>query len=285
MKKFNSILIITLIASASFAFDWPQNEIMSDTFSVYFGQPRGELLSTSLVFSGSEEIKAAEKGQVTCVLSEHDEDDLFESTLGNAVIIAHEDNMLTVYANLSSEEQNMRYELKSVESGTPLGSCGNSGWQEGNSLLEFQVVDIGAKTYVNPRILMPRFGNETPLFIRNVSALNSKGQNFDLNTQKHLQSGTYKLYMDRQLNATPYKSTVLINGAAVDSITYDTLIQQKGRISTSGKKSYTSKQVYPNLKRQLLAEVTVPKGHNKITIIVADILGKEKSLTYTIDAF
>ena len=287
MKKITAFTLTALFSAAIvFSFDWPQKEIKSDSFHTYFGQKRGGQISPSLVFTESDIIKTSGEGYVTAVLSEHDEESgLFESTLGNAVITVHKDSLMTVYANLSSEEQEERYKLTKVTDGQPLGTCGISGWQEGNALLEFQVIDLKAKTLVNPRVLMPRFGNELPLTITNVTAVKKNGTIFDLNTQKHLASGTYLIYRDRQPKAMPYKSTVLINGAEADSLTWDTLIQKDGKICTQGRKNYPYSLIYPDKSRQLVAEVNIPKGRNKISLVLKDILGKEKTLTYTIDAF
>ena len=285
IKKIFTLVFALASVSGAFAFDWPQNEIESDSFFTYFSHLRGGVISPSLVFSGSNEIKTADEGLVTAVISEHDESSLFESTLGNAVIVAHKDSLITVYANLNSAEQDERLSLTSVESGTPLGNCGNSGWQEGNALLEFQVADLKAKTLINPRVLMPRFGNELPLYITNVSAVNKKGKTFDFSTVKRLASGTYSIYRELQQTAMPYKTEVYVNGALADSITYDTLISKDGKICTNSHNKYPLSAIYPDSKKQLSGVISIPKGHSKITVSVTDILGKEKSLTYAIDAY
>ncbi len=271
-------------ALPTFAFDWPQNEIMSDSFYSYFGQLRGGTISTSLVFSESNEIKAADSGRVLAVITEHDEDDLFNSTLGNAVIIAHKDNLATVYANLDNENEENLLKMKDIESGTKLGNTSNSGWQTGEACLEFQVLDTKNGNYVNPRILMPRIGNELELTLRNLSAVNKKGEEFDFGITKILQSGTYFLYRERQENAMPYKTAVFINGAAADSISYDTLSSKNGKICVSGKRTYSVESVYPDENKQLLGEIMIPKGKNTITAVVQDILGKERQISYTIEA-
>ncbi|WP_147615896.1 hypothetical protein [Treponema pectinovorum] len=286
MKKILSFAFIILSSISTFAFDWPQNEIMSDSFFTYFAQLRGSLLSSSLIFSGSTQIKTVEKGYVTMVLSEHDEEPfLFESTLGNAVLQMHDDKLLTVYANLDSQGQNERYLLDKVEKAVDLGECGISGWQEKNALLEFQVIDLVSKTILNPRILMPRFGNELPLNLSNICAINKKGAEIDFSSQKKIASGTYLLYADRQERAMPYKTTVLVNGALADTITYDTIVQIEGKLCTKGKKNYPTALIYPDSKKQLLAEISIPKGKTKITLIIADILGKEKTQTYNLEVF
>lgn len=286
MKKISFLSALVLAPFFAFGFDWPQEEIMSDTFFTYFAHTRGGVINPSLVFSDSGEIKTSSKGTVTAVLSEHDEDSsLFESTLGNAVILVHDDSLMTVYANLNSDDQEKRYELSEVENATPLGTCGSSGWQEGNALLEFQVVDLKAKTLVNPRILMPRFGNELPLEILNLTAINKRGAEYNFDTNRRIASGTYFIYCSQQPVSMPYKTTILVNGAIADTITYDALVSIDGKLCTNNKSNYPSSVIYPDKKRQLLGEIAIPKGHNRITISVADILGKEKILTYSVEAY
>ena len=131
---------------------------------------------------------------------------------------------------------------------------------------------------------MPRIGNELELTIKNLSAVNKKGEKFEFNATKNLQVGTYLLYRERQEIAMPYKTTVFVNGAAADSITYDTLINKDGRICVNGKKTYSADFVYPNAQSHFLGEIMLPRGKNTVSVVVQDILGKEKQLTYTIEA-
>ena len=279
------VLVAASLCWTGFAFDWPQNAIQSDSFYSYFGQLRGETINTSLIFTDSEEIKAADDGKVIAVLAEHSEEsDLFESTLGNAVIVAHKDNLLTVYANLDRDQQRERYSLDTVQTGTEFGVCGNSGWQLGMANLEFQVIDTKNQAFINPRVLMPRIGKELELTLTDISAVNRKGTEYAFNVSKRLPAGTYYLYRKRQDIAMPYRTTVFVNGAAVETIAYDMLVQKDGRLCTNGKKNYPANLLYPGAKRHLLAEISLPKGRNTITMVATDILGKEKSLSYTIDA-
>ena len=283
MKKLFFILISILAVSLLFAFDWPQNEIMSDSFYSYFAQLRGNTISTSLVFSESKEVKAADDGRVLAVISEHNEDEIFESTLGNAVILSHKDSLVTVYANLDEENLSSLYKMKDINTGTSFGTTGLSGWQEGQACLEFQVLDNKNKTYVNPRILMPRVGKELQLTIKAVIAVSKKGVLYDLGTVKTMPSGVYQLYRDKQEIAMPYKTTVYVNGAVAESLTYDTLSEKNGRISVNGKKNYDISIVYPEATKQFLGEITLPKGKAQIMVVLADILGKERQIIYTAD--
>ena len=281
MKKLIFGLSALLAISTIFAFNWPQNEILSDSFYSYFAQFRGGTIGNSLVFSESKEVKAADSGRVLAVISEHDEDELFESTLGNAVVLTHKDSLITVYANLDSENLESLYALKDVETGTSFGTTGTSSWQEGEGCLEFQVLDMKNHTYVNPRILMPRIGKEYILSIKNVIAVSKNGVSYDLSTVKSMPSGVYKIYRERQEIAMPYKTTVYVNGVVSETLTYDTLSEKDGRIAVSGKKNYDVATMYPDNERAFLGEITIPKGKTQIMVVVQDILGKERQATYT----
>ena len=191
------------IAGQAAAFDWPQTEIESASFYSYFGQLRGGTISSSLVFTESADIKAADEGRVIAVISEHDEScDMFESTLGNAVIISHKDSLLTVYANLSSAEEDMRESLGQVATGSALGTCSNSGWQEGQGCLEFQVIDTQDRSFINPRVLMPHFGEELELSLHNITAVSKKGIEYTLGLQRNVSAGVYSFYKQRQDKAS-----------------------------------------------------------------------------------
>uniref|UniRef100_UPI0038907C5C peptidoglycan DD-metalloendopeptidase family protein n=1 Tax=Treponema sp. TaxID=166 RepID=UPI0038907C5C len=269
MKKLIFFTLALISLSFIFAFDWPQNEIMSDSFFSYFGQLRGGTISSALVFSESREVKAASDGRILAVITEHDEDELFESTLGNALLLSHNDSLLTVYANLDSDNLESAYKMKDVTAGTFFGTTGTSGWQEGEACLEFQVIDTKNKTYVNPRILMPRIGKELPLTIKNVTAVSKKGQIYDLGTVKTMPSGVYQIYREKQNVAMPYKTTIFINGVVAESLTYDVLSEKNGKICVNGKKNYDISVVYPDNERQFLGEITITKGKNFINVVLA----------------
>ena len=132
---------------------------------------------------------------------------------------------------------------------------------------------------------MPRIGNEPIISLKNITLENKKGKSFDINVQKNIPSGIYKIYRDISKDTMIYKSTILINGASVDTITYNTLKENNNKLSTNGKQKYSTNIIYPNKQKQMLGEISLPKGKNRITIVIADILGKEKSLTYSIDAY
>lgn len=295
MKRFSSftktgIAFAVLFASTTAtiaAFDWPQAETASDSFYSYFGQLRGGTLESSLIFKDSSDVKAADSGKVIAVITEHGSDfGWFESTIGNAVIVAHKDSIVTVYGNLDGETiPSSLYTSKDIPVGTPLGASGNSGWQEGQSCLEFQVLDTKNRSVINPRILMPRIGDELPLVIGELTLDDRNGKTSYLALERTFKAGTYSLYRDRQRIAVPYRTTVAINGAAVETISYDMLKANDGKLCAFGNTYYPRTVLYPDDSRQLLGQIRLTSGRNSVSITVTDILGERKTVSFSLEVF
>lgn len=279
---FTTILLCSI--SMAFAFDWPQNEVTKDSYSSYFGQKRGEIISTSICFAEPSEIKAAEDGFILAILTEYNDDtDFFPSTLGTAVILAHEDNLLSVYGNIDQETLTLHGDNEHfVDSGAIIGSSGNTGWQNETSHLEFQIIDTKNKSAINPKVLMPRSETELPLNLNGIFVENKNHDFFDINTYKTFTSGLYRVYQKRNAVAVPYKTNVYINGVIVDQISYDTVIQENGKLCINGKKKYTSTDTYPNDSLQLLGESMFTPGRITLGLSEADILGNIKQANYNI---
>lgn len=284
MKRFSALVLATAVAlNTAYAFDWPQEQqVQSNSFHSYFGQLRGGTISSSLVFSAPSEIKAADSGRVCAVIKEYSDDtDFFPSTLGNAVIISHSDNLLTVYGNINKESLPAELnEIKEIEAGANLGTSGNSGWQQEHSALEFQVIDTKNNTAINPRILMPRIGKEPALYPSGIVLQNRSGKSYRIAEQPTIPAGFYRVYQRREPSAMPYKTHISVNGEIADRITYDILRQDGTCTCVSGKRNYPKDTLYPTTELMLAGEVNFTKGKNTMQLTLSDIQGKESTATY-----
>ena len=208
MKKSAFFVLSALFCAKMFAISWPQNPT---GFASSFAQLRGGTIGNSLVFEDSAEVHSADNGKVIAIISEHDDDTVwFESTLGNAVIVAHENQVCTVYANLDSKS--IPEEISTadgIDSGTALGTAGDSAWHDTESGLEFQVLDIKNQTMLNPRLLLARPRAEPDkIAISNVTAVSTKGESFNFLVRRSLPAGTYRIYRDSQSDVAQYKTTI-----------------------------------------------------------------------------
>lgn len=283
-KLFFVVLFFLLSAVLCFAaFEWPQKNVTVDSFDSDFGQERGGVLSTSLIFSEPAEISVAKEGTVLALIGGNSgELGWFDSPLGNAVILAHADEMLTVYANI--KELEIDTSAKYVQAGKTLGVSGGSGWQKGRGCLEFQVIDTQKDAVINPRILMPHMQTEKSLRLQGIILVNrTTGDEYDLRIRRSLPAGNYTLYRTQTDVSFPYRTTVSVNGAAVETITFDVLNRLESSLVVKGKRSYSSKEVFPDDSRQLLAELSFAQGRNTLNIAAQTINGTETSLTYILD--
>lgn len=263
-----------------FSFEWPQEINDKGKIIREFGQKQGDKFNQSLVFAFPQEVYSAEKGKIILRMENDGTDSgWFISPLGNALIITHEANLLTTYGNL--EEIRIDKAKTDVESHELLAFGGASGWQEGISSLEFQVADIEKKAAVNPEMLLPKLPLKNIVHVRNVIAVNKKGGQFELSKVKYLPAGSYYLYRD--IDFMPFKTSVFVNGAAVETIQYDILLQMENKLCISGKRKYPLKEMYRGNEKQFLAEVVLSRGKNTISIIASDINGTERSALFTVD--
>ena len=112
MKKIiKRIFVVTFLffSLQTFSLDWPQENISTETIHSYFGNLRGNTLSTSLVFESDSQVQSCDKGKIIAVINDYDgETCFFPSTLGNAIIIAHSDELIAVYGNIDKESINQK---------------------------------------------------------------------------------------------------------------------------------------------------------------------------------
>ena len=286
--KLSKILTITIILIAAvtslFAFSWTLEDVHQGNIQSYFGQRRGNYISTSFVFSDPSEITAIGDGKLLVYTTDTDDENfLFPSTLGTSVMIEHSEDLVSVYGNLDYASLNKNLDTKKdfVEK-EKIGTSGNSGYQTKRSTLEFQIFDSKKSNAINPKIFMPRTQNEIPYIISGIVLKNKAGELFEINSQQSFKSGTYKIYQKRNPIATPYRSTTSINGVEIDRLSYDKIDEENNRIYISGKKKYLSSDIYPDENLFLLGEVILSQGKTNIGIRVEDYLGNIRSLNYII---
>ena len=136
MKKINAALLTFLAAVQLASLEWPSS-LMNAT-SV-FGQKTDSTVQRGIVLSKTEEVRAAGDGEVLFVMEESSNLSGFPGTLGNAVLVAHEDSLISVYGNL--DDLLRVAEAIHVESGAIIGAAKkNPGENEGECF--FQVYDM-----------------------------------------------------------------------------------------------------------------------------------------------
>lgn len=287
MKKFYLIFGLILFSASLYSYEWPQENVEPTSIKSYFGQKRGKSVSTSLVFSDPEPVKCIENGKILIVMTDETDDSIFfPCSYGTSVIVAHDDSLLSVYGNLDKTSISEAIgEKEYIKSGDLIGEPGNSGWQNGTSSLELQIIDTKKECAINPKILITRTNTEIPLKLENIVVENKAGTRINITNQKNITSGLYKIYQKRNLVASPYKSVITINGVVVDQISYDTINQENNKLYVTGKKKYTGADIYPDDELQLLGETMFTAGKTTLGLTLTDFLGKQTNFNYIVAVY
>lgn len=275
-----SAAALALLGQSVFSFGWPVKNLDTEKMVPSFARNRKNKFNTSLVFPNAEKALAADNGKIIAVITEHQNDgDWFESPLGNAAIISHNDDLISVYANLDAASALSLQQKFQVTAGQELGDISNSAWNESaqSGSMEFQIADTKAKTFINPLILMPRSIKPSRIYLDGITIENQFGRVYNLATLRSVPAGKYTLYKKRQANISPHKVKVYVNGTELEKISKEVLKWQDGKILIVGNKNYTSESFYPSDENELLGHVLLPHGVNTITITASDIL--ENSVT------
>ncbi len=310
-----TLFSLTFFSVPIFAFDSPIENPETNSVNSYFGQNLGGLVSSSYIYQEKTTVKASEDGRVLILFHEQNNDsDFFPCTLGNSVILAHDDNMATVYANLdknnfgklisttekeieaSTPEKNQAKEIKKIieynfdetkisnkiEKGEIFATSGNSAWQKNKNSLEFQILDLNNSTSINPRLLLLSETEEIPLSIKNITLKSKNGTFYKLSDTNTLPAGNYKVYRERDLLSAPYKSCLYINGVQSDTITYNYLSLWDSKISCGENNKYSSADIYPDKLLQLTGEAAFTPGKLTIRIELFDIQNNKTQNTFNI---
>lgn len=282
------LLIFLLFFIPLFSLEWPQEEITFENIHSYFGQLRGNVINMSVVFQTPSPVSTSDNGTIIAIINEYDDESVFfPSTLGNAFIVSHSDELVGVYGNLDKETiSKEHYNVTDVYLKEIIGETGNSAWQNGKSSLEFQLLDTKNTRAVNPFTLLPKLKEDLPLFLYGIVVEDRSGVQYDLQTTRTLSQGLYKVYRRGQKVASPYKSSVSVNGTLLDEISYDFFSEKDGKIFVHGTKTYSREQLYNKQNLHLVGEARFQKGKkNILTLTLTDTLQHQVSANYVLNIY
>jgi hypothetical protein len=274
-----SVYLITFAAPLA-ALEWP----VADPHPVrVFGQRAFGVAERGVVFEKAETIRASGYGELLVTLGENRNMSGFPGTLGNAVVLAHDDGLMTVYGNLDSLDRVA--DRAEVDSLAILGNAGSSAWGEQASAI-FQVGDREKRTKLNPLLVLPPLPDKKGPSIRDVIAVAANGTVHTLGTAKSMRQGKYRVYADiidsiekNPHDFAPFRVTVQVNGKEYSSIPFELLSEKNGELFLSDPQ-FTWNKLYSDPARIYLGELSLTRGRADISIIARDIAGNERAVMF-----
>jgi len=272
--------VFACLAGGLWAFEWP----VSDPKPVrLFGQRSAGVIERGITVATGDTVRAAGYGTVLVTLASNTNMDGFPGTLGNAVLVAHDEGLVSVYGNLESTDTVS--ERVQIESPSILSRTGTSGWGSGPELV-FQIIDSEKKTLLNPLLLLPALKDTRGTMIKNVVAVSASGQTHPLGTVKAIRQGSYRLYADvtdtmdgPTAELSPFRISVLVNGSEYAAIPFELLRENRGQLFLSAPE-YSWDRLYTDPERTFLGELKLTRGKTDISIIARDIAGNERSVLF-----
>ena len=286
MKKIFSIAVVFSLFSNLFCFDWPLRKVEPAQISGFFGQKNGTVPSTSITISEAEEVISSDTGKTLIVLEDSlDDTDFFPSTLGTAIIMSQEDNLICVYSNLDRYSIRTKNSTKEIYKGEAIAKAGNSGYQKKENSLNFQLIDIKERKAINPLTILPQISNLPALSINNLQVRNKNAVAYDLQYAKNFNAGVYRHYFKRNDLAVPYKTSILLNGELSDAIILNSINQEGGKCNIMGIKNYSASEIYPDDKYMMIGETHLKPGKFTLSLLFTDIKGDTRQLNYNITVY
>ncbi len=286
MKKLVLIFLSFNIFSVN-ALEWPMNDFR---FAMLFGDAysKGGNFQVGLILSGDESVKATEYGKKLIAIAENKSLREFPSTLGNALVIAHDKGLQTVYGNLKATPAIMDENSK-IETFSIIGTVGNTAWGN-NGELTFQVIDTQEKSFINPtRHLLPLlpFNDKLlPTITGTVLVDDKNNQTYKLDSIKNIKQGEYDLYsflndsmIDTSETFIPFDVSVLVNGKTALDVQFYVLEGNKGELYLK-KTKISAEKLYNSEGKVYLGKLILKRGRTEVVISATDISQNTTRITY-----
>lgn len=275
MKKVSLFFFISVLSISLYSLEWP---VAAPVLYSSFAQRNGDILHRGLILEKTDIVRASGDGIILCTLSENSHKFGFPGTLGNAVILVHEDKLVSVYGNLESLDRVKG--KKDIETGSILGTTGSTAWGKPNNCI-FNVYDSDRKNLLNPLMLLPSLPDSKAPVIRNVAAVSQSGQTIVLGATKTLKQGKYRICADiiDTMNASAtelsaFRISILVNGTEILFLPFELLQEESGNLMlTSGT---SEKNLLEDSNRLYIGEIQLTRGRADISIIAQDFAGNEK---------
>lgn len=275
-------VLATALAFPLAAFEWPVPEV---GIARLFGQKAGVRIEQGIVLKRSDIIRASGNGKIVAVLERTRGRNSFPGTLGNTVIVAHEDGLATVYGNLGPVDR-IR-DREAVETGSILSEKGESGWTHDGGV-SFQVFDQVKRTALNPLLLLPGVADKRAPTIKGVVAVSQSNQGYVLGTAKYARQGKYRFYADivdtvegSSAELAPFRVAILVNGTENAALSFE-LIRSEGGRNFLGTRDYTADRLYGDGGRMFIGEISLARGKTDIVVMARDAAGNERIAQFTL---
>ncbi len=274
-------VFFSLIPVHTEALEWP---VVKPEIKSQFGQETAYSVERGLILEGEPTVRTAGDGILLTIISESSNMTGFPSTLGNAVLMSHDDGLVSIYGNL--KDTNRISGRVQIEKNTVLSTTGKTAWGNRENICIFQIMDQKQEVFLNPLLLLPPVEDNRSPVIKNVFLESASGQVFETGNPRRLRSGTYKIYAlitdtytRNPVELAPFRISVIINGIESISVPFETLRETGGMLVPKVTPPYLDGTVPLYNKDGFIyaGDVSLTRGRTEITVSARDFSGNERA--------
>lgn len=283
-------IFILSVAAATFplvqpeALEWP---VVNPEIKSIFGQKSSYSIERGMILEGEAAVRTAGDGVLLTIISENENMNGFPSTLGNAVLISHDDGLVSIYGNLESTDR-ISGRIQ-IEKNTVISNTGETSWGNEENMCIFQIMDQKQEVFLNPLLLLPPKDDNRGPVIKNVFFESDSGQTFQASNLRRLKSGNYKIYTlitdtypGNSVELAPFRISIIINGIESISVPFETLHEKAGILVPNVSPEYLdgSLPLYNDEGFIYAGNISLTRGKTEITVSARDFTGNERAAVF-----
>jgi len=292
IRLLTAVFILMILSGSVYdsavAMNWPSdNGILFRNFgSNDNGKP-----VLGMIFSGGENILAAESGEVIFSRAKNDSASRLPSPLGAWTAVDHGDGLISIYSRYNDSQSDFSAgdNEGQVAKQQVIAASGSSGWSSQDGFY-FMLFDRRERRWINPELIItPRIETRPPQIL-SVSLRNAQGQ---IVQSSNLVQGRYTVVVSvaggtsiepgrtiagfASEQYAPQKILCSVNGAEAGSLSFEFVSARDGTLMVYRNGLIPAKQVYSGFPAYEAAEVFLTRGQVRLEIIVQDITGSSRS--------
>lgn len=276
MKKALVYLSFIFLIFPVFSLESPSDGVMDSVL----GKTRYEEVERGITYSESESVRASGHG---FLLMKFEKKYGFPSTLGDSVIIAHDNGLVSVYGNLEDESIT---EFNNIQSGSTIAKTGNSAFGTPGDLL-FQVIDTVQRAKLNPLLLLPEIQDKSRPALDSLVLTNSQGTDYTVYQNRRIRPGEYRVYVSSYdtigrpgVRMPVYKTTFFVNGQEKCEMRSETLKEKEGFLYYSADSDIKIKA--DTGKGTEIGSVLLRPGKNTVSVELVDLAKNASTFNWVI---
>lgn len=276
MKKAFIYFLFVIFIVPVFSLEIPSDGVMDSVL----GKTMYDEIERGITYSDSESVRASGHG---FLLMKFQKRFGFPSAMGNSIIIAHDNGLLSVYGNL---EEDSVIEFDNIQSGSTIARTGSSAFGNPGDL-PFQVIDTIQKAKLNPLLLLPEIQDKSRPALDSLVLTSSQGTDYTVYQNRRIRPGEYKICVSSYdtigrpgVRMPVYKTTFFVNGEEKCEMRSETLKEKDGILYYSAGSDIKIKP--DSGKGTEIGSVLLRPGKNTVSIELVDLAKNSSTFNWVI---